>query len=244
MNERTTGEHEGDEVSTRDLLISRLIDASDEGLAAEDERVRGAWEELRALAAQDGSVWHDLATAQYQHAALRGEADRALAGVHRVGLPIGKQGTAKAAGASRETHLRCMTRNVALGGGWLAAAVLAVMWVVAPGAMTETDMTGGDVRGHGGEAAAGAHLVNTTDDAIKAYLALGGEDGRVIGEVSDRSVVRWRRRPSDGKIEAIVQRSFLERDILDDVYTVGQDEFGRSVAVPVSYSGPSEDGGR
>lgn len=233
MNEYTPDERGGEEqdASSRDRLIARLIDASDEGLAAGDERVRGSWEELRALAAQDAGVWQDLAAAQYQHAALRGEVDRELAVVHRVDLPRAgeKKSDARGVRVRPSSHWRGV-RPALLGSGWLAAASLALIWVAFPGALTNTT---------GEQALSSARMVNTTDDAIRAYLALGGQDGKVIGEVPDRSVVRWRRRESDGKIEAIMQRSFLERDILDDVYTVGRDELGRSVAVPVSYSGSS-----
>ncbi len=228
MNEHETHE---DQVSRRELLISRLIDASAEGLAPDDAGVRASWEALRALAERDATLWQDLARAQYQHAALKGEVDAELSVVHRVDLPAASGAAARA--AHRREAARRGGWSLALGSaGWLAAAALALTWFVVPSMVSpahdEVDGTIADV-------STGRH-VETPDEAIEAYLAFGGKDGRVLGEVPDRSVVQWRRRPSDGKIEAIVRRSFLERDILDDVYTVGQDELGRSVAVPVSYS--------
>ncbi|MFI4883050.1 MAG: hypothetical protein ACIAQU_10755 [Phycisphaerales bacterium JB064] len=112
----------------RDLLISRVVD---------DAASPADWEQLRALAEYDPSVWRELFEAQHAQAELAQAVQQAIAIADGIDAPIGEL-----AGPSIVFRFR----QVASWAGWAVAASVAVFWMAphVTSSVTPVPPTNGD----------------------------------------------------------------------------------------------------
>lgn len=197
----------------RDLLISRIIDAQ---AGAAD------WQAFRAVAERDGTVWRDLAEAQRQHELLCEGLRDASACADRVDLP-----EFITDGAPLQRRFDGLSRW----GGWAAAAALVLVW--ATGGARFQGPSGPSQVQNAGLINTGPSLSEATpEEALGRYIDAGRHAGVVVGELPDRVVVETRPR-SDGSIEVVYLRQFIERRVTDQVYRESVDETGRLVPVAI-----------
>lgn len=193
----------------RDLLISRVID----GRASTSD-----WDRFRALAANEPSVWTELASTQEQHEMVRDEVSamvRVADGVELPGGIIDEEGT------------RRRLSFVSKWGGWAIAAALLIAWSLG---MPRMPTPGGT------QSFAGFPGIGLTDaepeQAFEQYLESGQKSGQVIAEMPEQVVVETKPLP-DGTIEVIYLRQVIERRVIDHAYRMLQDETGNAIPVPV-----------
>jgi len=200
--------------SDRDALISRVVDGC---ASAED------WNTFRAMAADDQSIWSELAVAQRQYEALGEMMHHASAVADSVELP---------GGAVRHDHHQNRLDFVSRWGGWAAAAAILIVWIAG------MNTPGAGLTDSGGMTAGllpmGTKALNsaTPEEAMDQYMTAGFQAGRVVGEVPNPIVIETRPMP-DGTYEVLYLRQILERKVLSEVYRETNDEFGNSIAVPV-----------
>lgn len=218
----------------RDLLISRLIDG---------RAVAADWSAFRDLVGSDPALWSDLLTSRRADEALVREVALVASGATAVRLdppPLAplppeqvvvtrraREGGRPADG-DRGIPLR---RAAAL--GWSVAAVLALglgTQVFSPRGPVG-DPAAPPVQGAGlgasGPAYAGA------EQAFRAFMDLGRQEGRVVGELPASYVLESRPAP-DGRYEVLYVRQIIERRLVDSVVGTARDEQGRPVLVPMS----------
>lgn len=196
----------------RDLLISRVIDGR---AGAQD------WDRFRALAANEPSVWCELATTQEQHEMVRDEMADMLRVADGVELP---------GGIVDEAGARHRMSMVSKWGGWAIAAALLLAWSLGMPHMQnqlpqgERPLTAG---------LPGIGLADAEpEQAFEQYLDAGQRSGQVIAEMPDQVVVETKPLP-DGTIEVIYLRQVIERRVINQAYRMMQNETGQTIAVPI-----------
>lgn len=234
----------------RDLLISRVVD--DAASAAD-------WQQLRALAEYDPSVWRELFEAQHAQAELAQAVQQAIAIADGIDAPIDDR-----AGPT----LRFRLRKTASWAGWAVAASVAVVWMaphVTPGRNqppAPTMNTAGAPTGTQVPAARGATVernpstFETVDPRESpARTMLTGEDSPALGpyrrasadagaqqlaEMPERVLLEVRPL-ADGRLELIYVRRLIEKSIVNDgdLYQVKPDDAGIDRAVPYRTRRPS-----
>lgn len=218
-------------VPTVDRLMARIVD----GEADEHD-----WGTFEALAASDAGVWRRLACSQRDAQMMQEVVRPALEAADRTRLPRRVDGrrTGDAGEPVRTPGLRRF-------GGWAAAAVIGLAWLgsqIAP--MSASDRRAGTGQNVAGVVPTG-WTIDSPEDAVKAYLDVGGRSGRVLGEMPDRVVVRTTPTAVPGQpphVEVIYLRQFVERTVVTDLYELGTDELGRAVPVKLSIPQPREHG--
>jgi len=205
-----------------ELLISRIAD----GEAGDAD-----WAAFSALAAERPAAWRELAQAQRDHAAMSVAVGVALHAAEGVDLPSREAAERFIGRRNAPTHIRTWSRMGAWGGWAVAALVAIAAWGGHLGMQNNTNST-----------PAGLITVNSPDDAVKAYLKMGAQSGRVVGELPNRLLVDSRPAAEGEGFEVIYIRQFIERRRVDDLLRFGQDEGGR--LVPVRVSMPARDGTR
>lgn len=199
-----------DELDTeRDVLIGRVIDG---------EASPADWDSLRAMAGEDPTVWTDLRRTQRQHELLCAAIGQSISVADGVELDHALSNPAP------------MVRRLELVGrygGWAAAACLALLWGLG--------IEPGDTTGRGQVAGIGPVAVRPAgpDEAFEQYLVAGREAGTVIDEVPDRVVVQATPLEDGRRVEVLYLRQILEREVVDQVYRMTQDETGAERPVPV-----------
>lgn len=198
----------------RDLLISRIIDAS----AGADD-----WRAFRRLAENDPGVWRDLADAQQQHELLCEGVGAMTRAADSIDLP--------------ELHsdgrvLQRRLDTVGRWGGWAAAAALVLVW-------STSLRSGGATPNAGPDGLQGASLVRgpslsdaTPEQAMERYIDAGRTAGVVVGEIPERLIVQTTPR-EDGSVEVVFLRQIIERRVTDRIYREVQDDAGRTVPVAI-----------
>lgn len=187
-----------------ELLISRLADED----ATIDE-----WRRFRALADAsmplERNVWRELGVAAAEARAIRAAFD------HVADSP------SKPLTKPRSNVLA----RIGAFGGWGIAAAIAIVWIgsILPSAPRPTDQVAGTET-------ASFIPVETVDDAIAAYLELGRESGRVVGEDPSRKVIT--RVPQGDVTVVFVQRSFIERQEVRDVGRILYTDGGQPILYP------------
>lgn len=208
----------------RDVLISRAV----EGRAQAAD-----WLALRDLAVADDTVWTDLSTSQGQAVALREALECELAGAGMTPLPrpglqlVGADG--ERLGAPVPLTLQTRVQRAL---PWALAAALGLAFV-----SQFANRAGPSVHPGTGQQTAGPSLpatYATADDALKAYLDLGRQQGSVVAELPQRYVVESRPAPSGQGYEVLYLRQVLERAVVNDLYRTGEDDTGRRVLLPAS----------
>ncbi|KAA0213736.1 MAG: hypothetical protein DYG94_09225 [Leptolyngbya sp. PLA3] len=204
--------------STRDLLISRVIDGRAGG---------GDWQSLRALAQSDPDVWQDLEETQQMHESLSAEVERACAVAECVELDAHQH----QAGLSRRLSI------AGAWGGWLAAAAVGLAWTVGVPLGTDgSSVVGSVVPAPGPEYV----RIDTPEDALRTYLDRGRDDGSVLGQVSDPRVLETRALPDGSGVEVLYVREIVERRLIEQVFRLSQDEAGNVRPVQVRITQESD----
>ncbi len=235
------------EPADRDLLISRVVD---------DAASPGDWQQLRALAEYDPSVWRELFEAQHAQAELAQAVQQAIAIADGIDAPI-DQLSAPA--------FRFRFRQAASWAGWAVAASVAVIWVAphvnppAPALPVSANEQAGIVPPLvSSEPAAsplgtfetfGASSQPTpsmlagnrsalTDPYRQASTVTPGTEQ--LAEMPDRVLLEVRPLP-DGRLELIYVRRLIEKAIVDDgeLYQVKPDDAGIDRTVPYRQRRPS-----
>lgn len=206
-----------------DVLISRVVD----GQAVERDM-----QVFRGLAQRVPDAWEQLALAQREHTALSAIVAQAELASERVELPS-REGAARFLGAERfDEHRSARWSQVRAWGGWAAAAVVGLAWF--------TGGVGGFQSPLVPQGASKATIVptgwqiNTPEDAVQAYLKVGAEQGKVLGEAPGRVKIDQRPTPDGKGIEVTYLRQFIERVTVQDMFqTPAADESGRPLIVKV-----------
>lgn len=194
----------------RDLLISRVIDGR---ASAQD------WDRFRALAANEPSIWCELATTQEQHESVRDELAGMLRVADRVELP---------GGIIDEEGTRRRMSFASKWGGWAIAAALLIAWSLGMPRASSTLDQGPQIAGIPGIGLKDAQ----PEQAFEQYIESGQKMGRVISEMPEQLVVETKPLP-DGTIEVIYVRQIIERKVIDQAYRMMHDETGNAFPVPV-----------
>lgn len=194
----------------RDLLISRVIDGR---ASAQD------WDRFRALAANEPSIWCELATTQEQHESVRDELAGMLRVADRVELP---------GGIIDEEGTRRRMSIASKWGGWAIAAALLIAWSLGMPRASSTLDQGPQVAGIPGIGLKDAQ----PEQAFEQYIESGQKSGKVISEMPEQLVVETKPLP-DGTIEVIYVRQVIERKVIDHAYRIMHDETGNAFPVPV-----------
>ena len=191
----------------RDILISRVVD---------QEATGADWAALHELAESDPTIWRELAQAQRDQADLGAAVERAVACADAVEIP------------SHEHYSASLTervRVVTTWSGWVAAAVLALMWtgVIGPGVSAPS---GGSDAGNNR-----ASLVpvgaEDPEAALDLYLKEGRRQGTVIGEIPQKVLVDVVTGEAGEVLQVIYLRQILETKDVDAFNMLANDELGR-----------------
>ena len=194
-------------------LIGRIIDREDRP---------NDWATLDEVVKQDPATWRDLLFALRDDAEVRHAVDAHLAVADDIALPAGSVGARNGWGMSA---LLAAT-------GWLAAAVLAVLWLgstllwgdsPAAGSGVLADLLDPAEAGQGAEAT-GAMF--TADDAVA---------DQVMGELP-RLMVQVRPIAGREEIEVLYVRRTLERVLVKKAYQLKVDESGHAFTVPADLT--------
>lgn len=222
-----TGE---EQVSRRDLLLSRVVDG---------EATDAEWEEFRAMADAEfpgasRCAWRDLAESQRTHAVLSAALGSELSAAERVELPTRRL----AVRVDRTGRTSPVVLRLGAYGGWLAAAAAALaIWFNGSGPGLLRLQRPEDGAGAGG-AQANLFRLDTPEDALRAYKTLGGREGTVLGEMPDRVMVQSSPLSEGQGFEVIYIRQIVERRLVPDLYRAALDEGGNAVLMPVRITIP------
>ncbi len=212
------------------------------------------WSAFESAAAAKSVAWRELAMAQRDALALSQAAHAAAARASSLALPCEadalrpirleearrelerSEASARQSGGLSGGQFMSSTRGYL---GWAAAAVLAIGFysgrlnssVNKPGSGTQTATL---IPGLG-------RVVtepSATEDHLARYLDQGYEEGRVVGELPDKVLIRATPAAmKDGSIgyDVYYVRQILERAQVSDLYKFGatQDELGRASMQPV-----------
>lgn len=207
-----------------DLLISRIVDGA---------ATRADWSAFEEAAAADPVLWRDLACAQREHALLRLEVGAHVERADAVRLPEPAAGGSARTAVSRAPLRERASHNPWT--GWLVAAVLAL---AAAMGWLRPEMVN---QPHPSVRTAG-WTVENPEEAMEAYLTLGRQQDRVLGEIPERVLLESRPLDGGNRFEVLYVRRFIERAQVDDImrFTGARDEAGRPVAVPIKVDQPTQ----
>ena len=202
-------------VSDRDRLITRVIDGE---ASAQD------WARMAHLAAEEPGLWADVAERQADRDALTAAVEEAIAIADDIDADASWE---RFASAHRPTMARLRTW-----GGWVAAAVIALV-VVSRGGVIQTTPPGGDGLGSiPATNSAGLEIDLPTSELLKRYLQEGKDEGTVVS-AAEPVVLEARPAENNEHLEVIVLRRIIERRYVDRVPTWSVDEQGQVGARPV-----------
>ena len=198
-------------MSEKDVLISRIVDREDTPMD---------WSRLDSLAERDcdHDVFGALVEAMRDESTLRTAVAKRVAVADRIELGHGRVGF--------------LARNqwVAQWSGWMAAAVIALIWMATDPRMKraprggEGARTPGDTRVVEQDHRAGANAnAPDTSDAVPDVRLASDETVRELPNV----MVESRSIPGTDKIELFYIRQTLERTVVSGAYTLGRDEVGQ-----------------
>ncbi len=251
MSPMDQNNQEAREPVDRDLLISRVVD---DAASAQD------WQQLRALAEYDPSVWRELFEAQHAQAELAQAVQQAIAIADGIDAPTQDLGG---------PNFRFRFRQAATWAGWAVAASVAVIWV-APhiGTPQATPVSGNQATlvpefiqgGPSSEELTGFEAYRTPSGSRLGELAsprsMTTEPFRQastnqqnnalatntehLAEMPDRELLEIRPLPN-GQLEVIYVRRLIEKAVVDegDLYQVKPDDAGIDRAVPYRQRRPS-----
>lgn len=203
----------------RDLLITRVID----GRASASD-----WDRFRKLAANEPSIWTELADTQNQHELVRDELRHAVSVADWVDLP---------GGIIDDAPTRRRMSLASKWGGWAIAAALLLAWMVG---LPQLPVSDSDAALPSTASMPGSGLISgiglqdaAPEQAFERYLSAGRQSGKVIAEMPEQVVVETTPL-ADGSIEVIYLRQIIERRVVEEAYQQIRDESGNTIAVPVN----------
>lgn len=213
----------------RDVLITRIID---QRAAAAD------WTAIERLATTDNALWREVALAQRDAGLLTAAVGRAIVVADNVDLDSVSDHPSVAASLEPIPLEQPRVIRPAAWMGWATAAALTLAWFAGfqPGGsqpMVGNNATLLPVQ-------LGGTLVKTPTEALDAYRKMGQEEGRVVGEVPAKILVKST--PVDegrGGYDVVYIRQIIERARVSDPVRFTQDEAGncKPVAVPLKENG-------
>jgi hypothetical protein len=183
-------------------LISRIVDREDRPTD---------WANLETVAQQDSAAWKDLLFALRDDAEVRHAVDAQLAVADAVALPTTSCSPSAGNGWS--------TAAVLAAAGWLAAVVVALLWLGSTLIWSESP--------------AGEDLVQL--EAPRTEPAAEPAAGHVVGELP-RLMVEARPIAGREEIEVIYVRRTLERVLVKKAYQLKLDESGQPFTVPADLT--------
>lgn len=201
-----------------DILISRVIDGRSDG---------ADWAALEAAAGREPGVWRDLALAQRDDRALRAAVGEATS-AHEA-ADISAEELHRAAVRRSAFTLSQRTRMVAMWGGWVAAAGIAIAVV----GQRQLPQSPSDSSTQAAGLPLG--LGTTASDALDAYLKKGKQEGLVQGQLPDKKLLNVTPLPGGKGYEVTYVRQIVEKAHIDSLYRPEAvvDELGRALSVPV-----------
>ncbi len=213
----------------RDVLITRVID---------QRAVAADWAAIEQMAAADNGLWREVALAQRDAALLSAAVGRAIAVADQVDLNSADDHPsvlAAHAPISFEDARREQPRVIRPTAwmGWATAAAMMLAWFAGyqpGGSQSVIPMQGANI----GPMDLGGTLVKTPNEALDAYRKLGQEEGRVVGEVPAKILVKST--PVDegrGGYDVVYIRQIIERARVNDPVRFTQDEAGNTKPVVV-----------
>lgn len=202
-NQPSTTDHTGPQpdADQLELLISKAVDG---------RATRLEWAVLEIAAHEKPVVWRELALTMRDNALLEDAVTRAADRAELVALPAG------AAPASGTSSLRTW-------GGWAAAAVLALMFIVQWRNLANQPAPSG---GPAQQQVAGLGAF-TADEAREAYLQRGKQDGSVLGEMPAKVIVQGSPMQNGQGYEVVFIRQIVEKARVDDLVRFTSDEAGQ-----------------
>lgn len=218
-----------------DLLISRVVD---------HDATAAQWSAFESAATGNAVAWRELAMAQRDALALSQAAHAAAARASAFALPseadalrpIRLEEARRELDRSESPARRFMSGSRGYL-GWAAAAVLAIGFYSGRlNPVPQRDLSG--VQSASLIPQLTGNPSSATEDHLARYLDQGYEEGRVVGELPDKVLIRATPATlKDGTIgyDVVYVRQILERVQVPDLYTFGatQDELGRSRMQPV-----------
>ncbi len=187
------------------------------------EATPGDWAAFRSQAERTPSLWRDLAEFQHTQEELAIEVSAELSVAGRVDVPVHSE---------MVRRLGDRFRVVGMWGGWLAAACVGLMWAR------------GNPAGPSGGGTIQANPL-TGVQALQEYLNKGQSEGKVLGELPEKVLVRAApltdsEGTSIGGYEVVYVRQILERTVVKDLFRFGNDEAGepRPVRVEIRPARP------
>lgn len=218
-----------------DLLISRVVD---------HDAAPSQWAAFESAAGTNTAAWRELAMAQRDALALAQSAHAAAARASALRLPseadalrpIRLEEARRELDRSESSFKRVLSpaRGYL---GWAAAAVLAIGFYSGRLNLPQNSTIAPVTAGLGNQVVP-TTLASPTEDHLARYLDQGHEEGRVVGELPDKVLIRATPTAmKDGSIgyDVYYVRQILERAQVPDLYTFGatQDELGRATIQPV-----------
>lgn len=228
-------DHAPDHTADLDLLISRVVD---------HDATPAQWSAFESAAGTNTVAWRELALAQRDALSLSQAAHAAASRASALTLPSEADAMRpiRLEEARRELdRVESPTRRFFSGSrgylGWAAAAALAIAFYSgrlnpAPTNVSNPTQSAGIIPQFI------SATPSATEDHLARYLDQGHEEGRVVGELPDKVLIRATPTAlKDGTIgyDVYYVRQILERVQLPDLYTFGatQDELGRATMQPV-----------
>ncbi|MDX2118481.1 MAG: hypothetical protein SFY96_09900 [Planctomycetota bacterium] len=229
METPSTPNHDAGDAPDRDVLITRII----------DQRASAAdWQTIERIATTDGTLWREVALAQRDAALLSAAVGRAISVADSVTLESAAESSAADDALAPIPIQRGRVIRPAAWRGWATAAAVALAWFAGlqPGGSNSSPMLGASL----GPTQIGGTIVNTPTEALDAYRSLGQKEGRVVGEVPAKILVKST--PVDegrGGYDVVYIRQIVERARVADPVRFTQDEAGNAqpVTVPLKSSG-------
>lgn len=180
--------------------------------------------QFEQLACDNAAEWKRLALTLRDELELRSGLDRQL-NSNRA------QADREIANA-RSHQPAIVVRSLAAWSGWsLAAAMLLALSLV----LVVQSKRGAGLPGNGSHGNGALLAGFTAQEALDRYITRGAEEGRIVAELP--TVMVEARQLEEGVLEVLYLRQFLERERVNEVYTVASDELGMPHPVKVDFSG-------
>jgi hypothetical protein len=199
-------------------MNDRPLDRSDPELlisrVVDGEATPDDWSSFRLQADREPSLWRDLAEAQRIQTALGEEVGAAVATSGYIDVPMHRE---------IERRFSDRVRMVGIWGGWLAAACVGLMWAQGTANKSNTNPGGSQAK--------------LLPDVLQNYLSRGEQEGKVLGELPEKVLVRATPLTGSGPngidsgYEVVYLRQILERVVVKDLYQYGEDDTGQKQPV-------------
>lgn len=223
----------GDRQSSSEIDATRVINDTDAffALVLDGEASDAEWRAFSAGADASPELWKRFAQHARLHAMLgkaMGELDDSIV----VKLPCTEQLSAGPTTDSGPYSFAAGVARVVRGGGWIAAAGVALAWAVMHLAFLPRHNDFSHVASGDGNGV----IVNTADEALDAYRTLARQSGVDVDEAPEQIVIEVLPALDGRSVEVVAVRQLIERRILDGLYRVAIDDAGAPALLPLNVS--------